>query len=110
MRACRAVLLLFLAEPMGCALLGKRGAVSALIVMVREGYFVGWSRDLTRRGRRNGPIEHAASTLRVSGTRGPAPVQAGAGRPIKVRNAYETVLWCDAQVPDRLPPHRRQAA
>ncbi|GAA5214858.1 hypothetical protein GCM10023323_61620 [Streptomyces thinghirensis] len=33
-----------------------------------------------------------------------------AGGPIEARNAYETVLWCDAQVPDRLPPYRRQAA
>jgi hypothetical protein len=29
---------------------------------------------------------------------------------IKVRNAPEMVLWCDAQVPDRLPLYRRQAA
>ncbi|GGP97930.1 hypothetical protein GCM10010279_00640 [Streptomyces mutabilis] len=33
-----------------------------------------------------------------------------AGGPIEVRNAYETVLWCDARVRGRLPPYRRQAA
>ncbi|OSZ59159.1 hypothetical protein OQI_17665 [Streptomyces pharetrae CZA14] len=30
-------------------------------------------------------------------------VQSAVGRPIKVRNAREMVLWWDAQVPDRLP-------
>ncbi|KAB2972423.1 hypothetical protein F8R89_10415 [Streptomyces sp. SS1-1] len=35
----------------------------------------------------------------------------GRGRfAIKVRNAPETVVWWDAQVPDRLPQHRGQAA
>jgi hypothetical protein len=29
---------------------------------------------------------------------------------IKVRNAYEMVVWWDARVPDRLPRYRRQAA
>ncbi|EKX62406.1 hypothetical protein STRIP9103_02468 [Streptomyces ipomoeae 91-03] len=30
-------------------------------------------------------------------------VQPEVGSPIRVRNARETVLWCHAQVPDRLP-------
>ncbi len=30
-------------------------------------------------------------------------VRAGDGQAIKVRNARETVMWCDARVPDRLP-------
>ncbi len=32
------------------------------------------------------------------------------GRAIMVRNAYEMVVWWDAQVPDRLPWYGRQAA
>ncbi|CAM5509306.1 hypothetical protein SALBM311S_05700 [Streptomyces alboniger] len=30
--------------------------------------------------------------------------------PIMVRNAHETRLWWDAQVPDRLPLDRKKAA
>ncbi|GAA3109502.1 hypothetical protein GCM10017687_22390 [Streptomyces echinatus] len=37
-------------------------------------------------------------------------VQGEDARAIKVRNAREMVLWWDAQVPDRLPWYRRQAA
>ncbi|GHB59340.1 hypothetical protein GCM10010377_57920 [Streptomyces viridiviolaceus] len=97
--------------------------------MVKEGSGVGRSQDLSLRAPRNGPIEHVASTLRgerctmavhlrrvhlrrytrtyIRRRRG---VQSGVGRPIEDRNAYETVLWWDAQVPDRLPRYRRQAA
>ncbi|CBG73647.1 hypothetical protein SCAB_66481 [Streptomyces scabiei 87.22] len=32
------------------------------------------------------------------------------GQSIKVRNAYEMVLWWDAQVPDRLPSLGSKAA
>jgi hypothetical protein len=35
-------------------------------------------------------------------TRGTRAVQAGYRRTIKVGNARETLLWWDAQVPDRL--------
>jgi hypothetical protein len=37
-------------------------------------------------------------------------VQSEVRKSIKVRNAHEMVLWWDAQVPDRLPRNRRQAA
>jgi hypothetical protein len=37
-------------------------------------------------------------------------VQAEDARAIKVRNALETLLWCDARVPDRLPRSRVETA
>ncbi len=37
-------------------------------------------------------------------------VHAEVGGAIMVGNAHEMVLWCDAQVPDRLPRCRGQAA
>ncbi|MGW0757293.1 hypothetical protein ACWD1Y_12520 [Streptomyces sp. NPDC002814] len=43
-------------------------------------------------------------TCRIGG------VHAEVGRAIRVRNAHEMVLWCDAQVPDRLAQFLGQAA
>ncbi|MGW2640962.1 hypothetical protein [Streptomyces sp. NPDC001348] len=43
-------------------------------------------------------------------TRRTAAVQCLDGRAIKVGNTREMVLWWDAQVPDRLPWDRGQAA
>ncbi|WP_301652075.1 hypothetical protein [Streptomyces arenae] len=37
-------------------------------------------------------------------------VQAEDADAIKVRNAHEMLLWCDAEVPDRLLRDRDQAA
>lgn len=93
-----------MAEPTGALLLGSRGAP----IPAGPKPHIKWTR--VRGTGRYGCRREQALWAEEQFTCRRRGVRPRVGRAIMVRNAFEMVVWWDAQVPDRLPWYGRQAA